>query len=416
MLPNLKAPDATALQVVPSDFREAVESAFVADQRGDLRLLAHEACSFEWASEGLRMVGRAQFELEVQSGCPRIVRDAARVAARTTWRPISASRRIYRRLGDFTRSTQAIQRVIASSLADRGQRAEALALYGKMVTARWQASFAGRSGEEARTTALRAPELDEALKWYVDAFCQDLNRPQAGLAALALLCVRNELAHGMPATWAERFDSDDDAARALAASDAQFAQLASTLQFSLKSHREALQRQPVPDVEAVARMELLEADFAFFTSPRPKAVAQRYRDALADQPISLLGTVHEQLAVFWQLGVRSDFAAVVARGACRADGGQAGARAGGVEPPTRVLLFTGHMIDAPSRPTPRFPPTKAAEDKAREMLRQAIAAEQALVQRKDRRRRRRRLRRRHALPRSLRRARNSHAAASRVAA
>ena len=38
---------------------------------------------------------------------------------------------IYRRLGDFTRSSQSIQRVIASSLADRGQRAEALALYGK---------------------------------------------------------------------------------------------------------------------------------------------------------------------------------------------------------------------------------------------------------------------------------------------
>src|SRR6185436_11481367 len=48
VLPNLRAPDATALQVVPSDFREAVESAFVADQRGDLRLLAHEACGFDW--------------------------------------------------------------------------------------------------------------------------------------------------------------------------------------------------------------------------------------------------------------------------------------------------------------------------------------------------------------------------------
>ena len=41
-------------------------------------------------------------------------------------------------------------------------------------------------------------------------------------------------------------------------------------------------------------------------APRPKAVAQRYRDALTDQPISLMTTVHEQLAVYWQLGVRSD--------------------------------------------------------------------------------------------------------------
>jgi hypothetical protein len=181
-------------------------------------------------------------------------------------------------------------------------------------------------------SALRASELDEALKWYVDAFCQDLNRPYAGLAALGLLCVRNELAHGMPATWAERFDSDDDAARALVGGDAQFGQLASTLQFSLKSHREALQRQPVPDTEAMARMELLEADFAFLTSPRPKAVAQRYRDALDDQPISLLGTVHEQLAVFWQLGVRNDFAASSLAAVTELMGGQP-ALTGSGEPP-----------------------------------------------------------------------------------
>ena len=38
------------------------------EERGDLRLLAHEAGSFEWASEGLRTVGRAQFGLGAWSG------------------------------------------------------------------------------------------------------------------------------------------------------------------------------------------------------------------------------------------------------------------------------------------------------------------------------------------------------------
>ncbi len=376
VLPNLKAPDATSLQVVPSDFREAVECAFVGDHRGDLRLLAHEACAFEWASEGLRMVGRAQFDLKSNPGA----RESFEMLRELRPDDVEADQRLatlYLRLGDFTRSTQAIQRVIASSLADRRQRAKALALYGKTVATRWQASFAGRSGAEARSAALRAGELDEALKWYLDAFYQDLNRPHAGLAAMGLLCVRNELAHGMPAEWAERFDSDDEAARALVASEAQFGQLASTLQFSLKSHREALQRQPVPDVEAVSRLELLEADFAFLTAPRPKAVAQRYRDALDDQPSSMLGTVHEQLAVFWQLGVRNDFAASSLAAVTELMGGKP-ALARAVEPPTRVLLFTGHMIDEPSRPRPRFPPTKAAEERVRAMLREAIAAEQAL--------------------------------------
>jgi hypothetical protein len=206
-----------------------------------------------------------------------------------------------------------------------------------------------------------------------------LNRPHAGLAALGMLCIRNELARKLKTTWTERFDSDDDAARALAAGETQFSQLASTVQFSLKSYREMLQRQPVPDVEDMSRVELLEADYAFLTSPRPKAAAQRYRDALADQPISLMTTVHEQLAVFWQLGVRSDFAAAALAAVAELMGGKPG-EARGVEAPTRVLLFTGHMVDDPSRKTPRFPPTKAAEQRAREMLREAIAAEQALVE------------------------------------
>jgi hypothetical protein len=30
-----------------------------------------------------------------------------------------------------------------------------------------------------------------------------------------------------------------------------------------------------------------------------------------------------------------------------------------VSPPRRVVLFSGHMIDAPGRPTPRFPPDRA---------------------------------------------------------
>ncbi len=40
-----------------------------------------------------------------------------------------------------------------------------------------------------------------------------------------------------------------------------------------------------------------------------------------------------------------------------------------------VILFTGHRIDNPARETPRFPVN--AEDQARQMIRDALAAEQA---------------------------------------
>jgi hypothetical protein len=42
--------------------------------------------------------------------------------------------------------------------------------------------------------------------------------------------------------------------------------------------------------------------------------------------------------------------------------------------PARVILFTGHMIDAPDRPRPRFP--AACEDVAARAIARAVAAEQ----------------------------------------
>jgi hypothetical protein len=54
LLPNLPPPDPATLQVVPSEFGEAVSRAQEARLRGDLRLLASEARTFPWATEGLR--------------------------------------------------------------------------------------------------------------------------------------------------------------------------------------------------------------------------------------------------------------------------------------------------------------------------------------------------------------------------
>src|SRR5262249_19616363 len=125
---------------------------------------------------------------------------------------------LYQRLGDYARSGQAVQRVIGSALADRSQRGEALTLHGHIIRTRWLESFAGRSGDDARQAALCSPALDEALKGYTEAFQQDLNQPYPGLVALGLLCTHNALAQALPGPWADQFDSDEEAARELAAS------------------------------------------------------------------------------------------------------------------------------------------------------------------------------------------------------
>jgi hypothetical protein len=377
VLPNLKAPDPTALRAVPGDFREDVQRAWEAGERGDLRLLAHEARSFDWASEGLRVVGRAQFSLKSNAGA----RETFEWLRELRPDDIDANHRlasIYQRLGDVTRSGLAIQRVIASSQADQRERAQAFALQAHNIKTRWRESLGDQAGEEARKTALCAPGLKEALQWYMEAFSLDLNHVYPGVSALSLLCIRNALAQAMPDVWKDQFDSDDDAARELSANLAQFEQLGSAIQLSLKSRRESLQPLPASESEDPVWLEIFEADLALLTSARPKAVAQRYRDALTDQPASLLSSVHDRLDIFRQLEVRTDFATAALAILAELSAGQP-ALAQRTEPPVRVLLFTGHMVDEPGRATPRFPPTKAAEDKAREMLRNAIVAEQALT-------------------------------------
>lgn len=74
-------------------------------------------------------------------------------------------------------------------------------------------------------------------------------------------------------------------------------------------------------------IEISAADLRCLTSKRPPRVAEVYRKALVDAP----------------------------------------------EPP-RVLVFIGHMIDAPGRAKPRFPPDK--EEVARQEIRKAVEAEQ----------------------------------------
>src|SRR5262245_1326587 len=49
-----------------------------------------------------------------------------------------------------------------------------------------------------------------------------------------------------------------------------------------------------------------------------------------------------------------------------------------IESPEHVLLFTGHMVDAPGRKSPRFPRTTAAEEAARQMIQESIQKQRPL--------------------------------------
>ena len=121
-----------------------------------------------------------------------------------------------RQRSDFlTRSTQAIQRVIDAQGTTRRDRAEAYALQGRNIKARWVQSFEGKPTADARLVALRSPGLTEALQGYASAFQQDLNHFSSGVNAMALLRIRLDLAQAHPEVWLDQFDSEDEARREL---------------------------------------------------------------------------------------------------------------------------------------------------------------------------------------------------------
>jgi len=134
---------------------------------------------------------------------------------------------------------------------------------------------------------------------------------------------------------------------------------------SLSATLSRLIREDKKDIWA----EISSADLRFLTSNRPARVAAAYRDALAKAPDFARDAVQRQLAIYQDLGVLDGNLAAVIEvvGEPQRDSKR--------EPELRkrVLLFAGHMIDAPDRKQPRFPADK--ELIAREKIKDAVVKE-----------------------------------------
>ena len=153
---------------------------------GLLSLLALEAQDFFWASEGLRLVGRAQFDLKAYR------------EAKLCWEELyklnhlepEANQRlgtIYQRLGDLDASDQALHRVLSNKKVTRPERAEALSLIARNIKERWRSSWQGLPLEQAPAAALKSPDLLKAYEKYRQGFQENLDSFYAGLNALSLL-------------------------------------------------------------------------------------------------------------------------------------------------------------------------------------------------------------------------------------
>lgn len=368
MLPDLDEQDRGRFLPIPRDFREEVERAMQKQELGDLELLAAEARGFEWETEGQRLVGRAQFELKALEG------------ARVTWEAIRRENEldveantmlgtIQQRLGDLTSSDQALKRVISLTDLDDGRRAEVRSLLGRNAKSRWTAEWKhAESVPERQRRALVSPFLDESLEAYTAAFHEDLNHYYSGLSTLAMLTIQTNLAELLPDVWAERFDEEEDAQRDLEARRKQLQKISSAVELSVKSAVDQLEKEQRTDVW----VEVSEADLCFLTSKKPTKVSTAYRRAIADAPAIIGDVVRRQLGLYHDLGLLKENveAALGVLGPAPVETPVASA-------PHRVLLFTGHMIDAPGRAEPRFPADKV--DVAKQKIAEAVAKEQELA-------------------------------------
>jgi hypothetical protein len=300
LMPQLEAEDRSRFLSVPEDFREEVDRARRQRQSETLDLLALECEDHLWEIEGLRVVGRAQFEANFIDG------------AKDTWQRIAARypddaeantvlSTVYQRLSDRTRSEQALARVTRSRTLSPSRLSELRGLNGRNLKAAWIDYW--RKEKNKRLAALRSPLLQRAIDAYLDAFKLDLNNSYAGLNALTLLVMQAELIDGQREEWRELQRYAGDEQREFEQRAQRIDQLAQSLLLALESDRDRLGNHGQGDPWFV----MLEAAVMCTISSQPNYVAQLYVEARYYAPPKSDASMMAALQMYKDLDIRGVF-------------------------------------------------------------------------------------------------------------
>jgi tetratricopeptide (TPR) repeat protein len=355
-LPQLQEPDWKTLRVGQVQqfwdqhdaWERRIDLARQAGQIGDLLVLADEgpvaafrADAWLLAGTALRKAGRFRLALDVLGKC--LALEPGRLAAR-------------RELG-ICLQRLALQDAPGHSLARARQHYETIIAEHPRDIETW--ALLGRIDKDAWVTAWRRPGADAqamfddaayedallkaAITAYSRAYRADPGHSFSGINALTLL----HLAHHL------MVPQDDEHHRQV---------LGGAVRFAAENEDEPGQRY-----WAAATL----GDLEVLMGP-PEAVTRAYKDAVAVPGADwfALHSCRDQLLLLKDLGFRPE---AVAAGLAVFD--RALARQHAPEAtwqPRQVLLFSGHMVDAPGRATPRFP--AAAEPLAAKAIADALDA------------------------------------------
>lgn len=342
LLPHLEQPQWSALLMSGrNEFRDAYEAwaervAVARRQRraGDLLTLAEETPTRALALEARRAAGSSllavrqtayaleQFELALQIAPDDLVSQQKACIC----------------LGRLGRFAEAQTRVLA--LQARGRTdAESLALAGRVAKDAWQARWRPEPGAETaspdalREAAAEDALLAEAIGPYLAAFEADPGHHYSGINALTLSRLR------------EHLGGETDAALT--------ARLEGGVRWSVAA---ALARTPGDYWARASQAELS------LLGDEPPAVQRAWRAAVAaaDGDWFALDASRQTVALLGELGWRPEACALALAVLDREL-----ARLAPPREPRQVLLFSGHMMDRPDRPTPRFASSMEAAAQAR---------------------------------------------------
>ena len=388
LLPQLEAEDRARFIAVPEDFREEVEWARHQRRGEHLSLMAVECDGYLWEVEGLRVIGRAQFEANFIAG------------AKSTWEQIvnrypddvegnSVLSTIYQRVSEMKRSELALSRVARTRSLSPSRLSQLRSLTGRNLKAAWIKQWkTGKDTKEQQRAALVSPLLQRAFDAFHESFKTDLNNSYAGLNALTMLVIQTELAQRFPKDWKGIQRRQYDAAGELTARKDRIKQLIAALELAVESDRERLQQLGQVD----PWFSLLEAAVACIVSDQPEYVVQLYEQAVHFAPESAEESIRGSLEVYVALGIGSpEHDKMLEIGTVGTNVKRAMevlSQKHDPRPPSkhpqRILMFLGMRVDptpdprtaalpANAMPTVVFPPSSVEE--ARRLIEEVIADE-----------------------------------------
>ncbi|HET6757255.1 MAG TPA: TRAFs-binding domain-containing protein [Burkholderiales bacterium] len=324
------------------DWQDRVAIARQKGNPGDIMVLAEQAPTrvlalraFRHAAESLTALGQFAFALEQIDKALNLSPDDLK------------SRRCKGiLLGRLKRRAEAkvwLQALISKHRED----AESWALLGRVEKDEWLSKWRSSKSEMRKDAAEEDNSLREAIEPYVEGFRRDPTHYYSGINAVTLL-------HLLKHLTGEQGEPNE-----LAAIEGG---VRWAVRCALEKEKETREKEDYYARATLAELEVLVSDSGTIEK------AYKHAAAAGDCDWFKLNSSREQLLILRDLDFRP---AEVASALKVLDRALEKLERKELSVPRKVFLFSGHMIDAPDRPEPRFPPSK--ERVAQQAIAQKLA-------------------------------------------